>query len=423
LAPESTLRKNRLYLAIGAIPLAALLLFALASFASSPDPDDEPAAAGQIATPSVSDPVLDIAAPVGIDLSGTVGSEVGDLAPEFAGISTWINSEPLTMEGLRSQVVLVDFWTYTCINCIRTMPFLRDWQNKYADRGLVIVGVHSPEFEFEEIAENVVRAAADFGLEYPIAQDNDFRTWRNFNNRFWPAKYLIDQQGVVRYTHFGEGGYDETERFIRELLEEGGTSVRDIAPNDDPGPVADPRAYSTNFEDQVTRELYGGWERNAAAEGLYIAHAFYYNGPEQTLLYEDPGDHFNQFLFLEGLWFNGLESVKHARATESYEDYIALRFFARSANAVIDIEDGVEPFKVKVTIEDQETGEERALLPEEAGEDIVYEDGESFLVVDEGRLYFVVSLPAFDDRELKFRSNSPDFALFAMVFGAYADIS
>ena len=139
-----------------------------------------------------------------------IGGLVGNEAPEFRGIGNWINSEPLTMEDLRGKVVLIDFWTYTCYNCINTMPYLRDWHEKYADKGLVIVGVHSPEFDHEKPYENVVDATIRHELEYPVAQDNDFKTWRSYNNRYWPAEYLIDQNGVVRYRHFGEGAYEET---------------------------------------------------------------------------------------------------------------------------------------------------------------------------------------------------------------------
>ena len=149
-----------------------------------------------------------------------VGGEVGDLAPEFGGIAAWINGGPLTMEELRGQVVLIDFWTYTCINCIRTFPYLKQWNSRYSDDGLVVVGVHSPEFEFEKLYENVVEATQNEALTWTMAQDNDFVTWRRYSNRFWPAKYLIDKDGVVRYTHFGEGGYAETEEVIRELLAE-----------------------------------------------------------------------------------------------------------------------------------------------------------------------------------------------------------
>ena len=157
-----------------------------------------------------------------------LGGMVGNRAPEFTGILEWINSEPLTMEQLRGKVVLVDFWTYSCINCINTMPYLRDWHAKYADQGLVIVGVHSPEFEFEKPTANVVDATVKFELEYPVAQDNDFRTWRSYDNRYWPAEYLVDKDGVVRYRHFGEGAYAETENKIRTLLRATGAELSRI---------------------------------------------------------------------------------------------------------------------------------------------------------------------------------------------------
>ena len=142
---------------------------------------------------------------------------------EFDGIASWINSEPLTLDGLRGNVVLVDFWTYSCINCIRTLPYVKDWHDKYADQGLVVIGMHTPEFSFEKERDNVIEAARRFGLEYPIAQDNDFVTWRAFDNIYWPSKYLFDRNGVIRYTHIGEGAYEETERMIQQLLAEPGT--------------------------------------------------------------------------------------------------------------------------------------------------------------------------------------------------------
>ena len=139
---------------------------------------------------------------------------------EFDGIASWINSEPLTLDGLKGNVVLVDFWTYSCINCIRTLPYVKSWHDKYADQGLVIIGMHSPEFSFEKERAGVIEAAERFGLEYPIAQDNDFVTWRTFNNAYWPTKYLIDRNGVIRYTHIGEGAYEQTEEMIQQLLAE-----------------------------------------------------------------------------------------------------------------------------------------------------------------------------------------------------------
>jgi cytochrome c biogenesis protein CcdA/thiol-disulfide isomerase/thioredoxin len=146
-------------------------------------------------------------------------------APELRGTGSWFNTDggrPLTLRSLRGRVVLIDFWTYSCINCIRTLPALKAWDRSYRDDGLTIVGVHAPEFTFERDADNVERAIDRNGLRYPVAQDNDFATWNAYGNRFWPAKYLIDARGRVRYTHFGEGEYDTTERAIRSLLAEAG---------------------------------------------------------------------------------------------------------------------------------------------------------------------------------------------------------
>jgi len=146
-------------------------------------------------------------------------------APEFVGINNWLNSKPLTLKDLKGKVVLIDFWTYTCINCIRTLPFVTGWYEKYKDKGFVVVGVHTPEFEFEKKTENVLQAIRQYKINYPVAQDNDYSTWNAYNNRYWPAKYLVDSKGVIRKIHFGEGKYDEMERAIQELLKEKGVSV------------------------------------------------------------------------------------------------------------------------------------------------------------------------------------------------------
>ena len=394
------------------------------SGAASPTPtpadDPEPSPAAPTPTPFIPAPDA-----LEVDVSGRVGGAPGDTAPQFAGISTWINSDPLTMDELRGEIVLIDFWTYTCINCIRTIPYLRDWHEKYADHGLTIVGVHTPEFEFEKVTENVIASTEELGIGWPVAQDNDFRTWRAYNNRYWPAKYLIDADGVVRYTHFGEGAYDETEAHIRTLITEAGGDVSAIAANPDPGPEADPKARGSSIEDQQTREIYGGWNRNASSSGLYIHHPEYYDGQGLTQFYVDPGDHLNQFLYLSGSWTALNESIKHGRATENLEDYLALRFFARTVNIVIDFEPETEPYEVDVTIADPvEQGMEPAYRPlraNEAGEHIVIEEGRSYFVVDEPDLYNAVALPEFGSAELKFASNSPDFALFALTFGSYAE--
>ena len=433
-------RRSIVHIFLGVLLIALLALVAACSGDGEP-PTEEPAAPPAATTseePAASDAAASDApaepTPMMPDFnaSGNTGGAVGDNAPEFTGIDQWLNSEPLTMEGLRGDVVLIDFWTYTCINCIRTMPYLRDWNEKYADLGLTMIGVHTPEFDFEKITDNVVAANEELGVVWPVAQDNDFRTWRSYNNRFWPAKYLIDANGVVRYTHFGEGAYDETEHHIRALLEEAGNDVSDIEAGSDAGPTYDERARGTSREnnDSQTREIYGGWQRNASSTGLYIAHPQYYDGQGAAQFYRDPGDHLNQFIYLHGSWRSDLEAITHARETENYEDYIALRFFARTVNIVLDLEDGVEPFEVEVTIAeslppDAERGTELAYRPlteDEAGEHIVIEGGRSYFVVDEPDLYNVISLPEFGDAELKFSSNSPHFALFALTFGSYNEV-
>ena len=139
-------------------------------------------------------------------------------APEFQNIDTWINSEPLKLEQLRGKVVLVAFWTYTCINCLNHLPYVKDWHAKYKDQGLVVVGVHTPEFAFEKSTRNVQKAVKDLQIRHAVAQDNSYGTWKAFQNQYWPAIYLIDKQGHIVYSHFGEGRYADTEKKIQALL-------------------------------------------------------------------------------------------------------------------------------------------------------------------------------------------------------------
>ncbi len=153
-----------------------------------------------------------------VSAGATAGPVNPAAAPELKGISTWLNSAPLTMAGLKGKVVLVDFWTYTCINCIRTLPYVTKWYDTYTDKGLVVVGVHTPEYAFERKTDNVKDAIGRFKINYPVAQDNRYDTWSAFNNRYWPALYLVDKQGRIVYTHFGEGDYAQTEAQIRRLL-------------------------------------------------------------------------------------------------------------------------------------------------------------------------------------------------------------
>ena len=171
-------------------------------------------------------------------------------APDFQKISAWLNSKPLTLASLRGKVVLVDFWTYSCVNCIRTLPYIKRWYDTYRKDGLVVVGVHTPEFAFEHVLGNVERAVSSFGIDYPVALDNDYGTWNAWGNRYWPAEYYIDRQGHVRYAHFGEGQYAETENVIRTLLAE----------KDLPAPVSG-SIHDQTPKEALTPETYLGSDR------------------------------------------------------------------------------------------------------------------------------------------------------------------
>jgi thiol-disulfide isomerase/thioredoxin len=185
-------------------------------------------------------------------------------APDFLANGTWFNTEgisptagqtaqggsmPLTLQSLRGKVVVVDFWTYSCVNCVRTLPYLRAWYDAYRDKGLVIVGVHTPEFEFEKSTPNVARAIRDLGVTWPVVQDNDYTQWMAYANQYWPAHYFIDAKGRVRYFHFGEGEYDVSEKVIQELLKEAGSSVGGIVSK--PAPALE----------ALTPETYLGYDR------------------------------------------------------------------------------------------------------------------------------------------------------------------
>jgi thiol-disulfide isomerase/thioredoxin len=160
----------------------------------------------------VAQPLLMAATPLTLPVEGVL--------PDLAGATTWLNSPPLSAQALRGKVVLIDFWTFGCINCQRALPYVRAWAEKYKDQGLVVIGVHSPEFAFERKVDNVKRAAHDLGLGFPIAIDNEFAIWRSFSNQYWPAHYFVDAQGRIRFHHFGEGEYERSEQVIRQLLDE-----------------------------------------------------------------------------------------------------------------------------------------------------------------------------------------------------------
>jgi cytochrome c biogenesis protein CcdA/thiol-disulfide isomerase/thioredoxin len=262
------------------------------------------------------------------DLSDRPGAEDGRLAdfgpaPELDGIAGWINSDPRTLESLRGRVVLVDFWTYSCINCLRTLPYLKAWDAAYRDDGLTILGVHSPEFAFERKADNVRSAVRDLGIRYPVALDNGFDTWNAFANRYWPAKYFIDRRGHLRFAHFGEGAYDESERVIRRLLAEGGEAGVD-------GRAAVSGADRASAG-ELTPESYLGWERLDRYAGSPVR-------PGVSAVYAFP----RTPLALHELAFDGRWRLEGERAVAGLGARLRLRFRARDVHLVLSGRGAVE---------------------------------------------------------------------------------
>ena len=241
-------------------------------------------------------------------------------APDFFGIAKWINSEPLKIEQLKGKVVLVDFWTYTCINCIRTLPYLKDWDKKYRDKGLVIVGVHTPEFEFEKKYENVFKAVNDYQLKYAVAQDNNYVTWNLYQNRYWPHKFLIDVDGNIRYDHIGEGNYDETEKMIQLLLKE--RMERLNKKNGIEFNISKPKeAVDVDVFGVRTPEIYFGYQFTRGNLGNMENPK-----PEEIADYKLPKSATANNVYLEGKWKDNADNVELA----GDEGSILLIFYAKS---------------------------------------------------------------------------------------------
>src|ERR671927_22844 len=255
------------------------------------------------------------------------------MAPEFAQISGYINTPgnngPLSLKDLKGKVVLVDFWTYSCINCIRTIPYLVDWNEKYADKGLVIVGVHSPEFEFEKNIDNVKAAIQKYGIKYPVLQDNDKGTWDAYQNRYWPRKYLIDNEGYIRYDHIGEGGYAEIEKGIQSLLTERAAQagISEINLNINKNTTTPKNVQTVDFAKVNTPELYFGYQLARAPLGNPEGFK-----PNQIVTYSVPqrSDIKPNAIYLIGDWKNNADNME----LQSDTGRIALVYSAKSANIV-----------------------------------------------------------------------------------------
>lgn len=299
-------------------------------------------------------------------------------APELAGLQAWINSDPTTLEELRGKVVLVDFWTYSCINCIRTLPFLNEWHEKYEDDGLVILGIHAPEFAFEKEEANVRDAIAEYSIEYPVALDNDFTTWRAYNNRYWPAKYFIDRNGFLRHYHFGEGEYEESEEVIRALLAENGEEIEDEMLD----------AGDTN-EAPISRgqtpETYLGYSRQAnfAGSNQLVRDA--------VNTYTAPTSLSSNYWSLDGEW-----TVEDERIVAGENATLTIRANAKNVYLVMDAE---QPADVRVDV---------------ASDDIATKT----ITVDGAQLYDIMNAKEFLEDVDVTLTPEPGVEMFAFTFGS-----
>lgn len=265
-------------------------------------------------------------------------------AKELVEPEGYINIDSITIaEHIGRNVILVDFWTYSCINCQRTFPYLTAWHKKYKDDGLVIIGVHTPEFEFEKEYDNVVKATQKWGINYPVVQDNDYQTWRAYSNRYWPRKYLIDIDGFIAYDHIGEGGYKETEKKIQELLKERNDvlGLKKSIQED----ISVVKADSPEFFNIRTPEIYFGYSFSRNQMGNKEGWI-----PEETIDYTLPDNIDENKFYLEGSWKNNKDNMELAGENGK----VILKYDSKTVNLVAG---SPEEKKIKVLLDNEELGE------------------------------------------------------------------
>jgi cytochrome c biogenesis protein CcdA/thiol-disulfide isomerase/thioredoxin len=325
------------------------------------------------------------------------GAPAANTSPtaDLSGATAWINSQPLTLASLHGKVVLVDFWTYSCINCLRTLPYIKAWNEKYKDSGLVIIGVHTPEFPFEKDESNVRKAVRDLGVTYPVAMDNDYRIWRNFNNEYWPAHYFIDATGKVRYHHFGEGGYEESENWIRTLLEEANHKPLPGSPTQIAASGAEAAADSGDVQ---SPETYIGYHR---AENFASPGGFDQNEPQ---VYEAPANlKLNEWAFA-GKW----EDERQIATSLAPSSTIVYRFHARDLHLVLGPSKTGKPIRFRVTIDGKAPGADHGMDT----------DADGYGTVKEDRLYQLIRQHgAVQDRTFRIEFLVPGVQAYSFTFG------
>jgi thiol-disulfide isomerase/thioredoxin len=315
--------------------------------------------------------------------------------PTLGGATGWLNSPPLTAEGLRGKVVLVQFWTYSCINWLRTMPYVRAWAEKYRDKGLVVIGVHTPEFTFEKNLDNVRWAAKDMRISYPIATDNDYAVWRAFENQYWPALYFVDAKGKIRHHRFGEGDYEQSERIIQQLLAEAGNSSvgSDLVPVDGRGAEA-----AADWGSLKSPENYVGYARTenfSSPGGTVRDQRHVYRAPDRLKL--------NHWA-LSGDWTVG----KQATAMNQANGRITYRFHGRDLHLVMGPKARGAAVRFRVLIDGQPPGAAHGIDVDERG----------YGTATEQRLYQLIRQPGpIADRQFEIEFLDAGVETFAFTFG------
>lgn len=314
-------------------------------------------------------------------------------APELKGIAGYINTMPDELkEKIKGKVVLYDIWTYSCINCVRTLPFITAWDEKYSDQGLLIIGIHSPEFEFEKDIDNVKMEVAKHGIDYPVVLDNDKETWNAFENRYWPRKYVADHEGFIRYDHIGEGAYDETEKIIQKLLKERADSMGMNVP------IKGELVQINEFEHSWSRtsELYFGFDFASGRNQLGNSEGF---APNQNVTYSIPESLHLHYFYLDGIWTNLKDSMKLA----SDSGRIVLPYSGKEVNIVTT---GEADLQILL--------DGKIILSKSAGDDV---GTKGRVHTHHPGLYNIVKTDEPEQHTLEIVVNGTGFEIFTFTFG------
>ena len=313
-------------------------------------------------------------------------------APELKGVSGYINTNADELKKrVNGNVVLYDIWTYSCINCLRTLPYIEAWNQKYSDKGLVVIGVHSPEFEFEKDYKNVDTAVKKFGIKYPVVLDNDMIVWDSFGNHYWPRKYLVDDEGFIRYDHIGEGSYDETERIIQKLLDERSHKLGlNITATE---PLV---GIKGDVPQSATPEIYFGYNYASGRNQFGNPEGF---NPEKEVSYSIPKDLRPNSFYLDGVWKNLSDSM----TLSSNSGKIVLQYTAKQVNIVSSGNANLSIYLDGNLLEKSKFGNDVTL--------------EGKVITSDSRLYNIIKDHESASHVLEIRVDSPGFEIFTFTFG------